>query len=442
MVTKTKRKHDPDPSDDDESSDSGVSDVEDGANSGETDEDESSQDDGGMSDVKGGDEEDGTDADDEGGDDEGGEDDDSDDDGEDIDTGVMDQPLKKKQMLNVARQADNTVVQPRRVRGEKCRACKDKKSSDATAAADVARFFRTLLETIAPGIALGAKQLKYPAVTHQELLLKKHPQKKVRTELAYTDYTQEPELQYLRWVSSMAYGYLLKNKQKPIEIQVLWDGFKLYISANKPGATQFLEDHDDAWKKSTNVKTRNIYFNARYVRHALKLKGIAASSTGLKIPLDKHDVKYVKDGIAGEKHAEIRLVEYWEKKKFFRPKNAKKNIYVAGIKRPCLACFSRLQELKETLKKQNINLVHKQRPGLFWPSQSALRDLSAAERTRLEDNLCTYIALYTTHNDIYLDSESETEAVIASRLEKLPPPPSKPAKKGAAAHKKKKKRSR
>jgi hypothetical protein len=328
-------------------------------------------------------------------------------------------PRKVKAARNVA----TTASYPTVTYGELCDLCNDDWDDGSSYVPVNGRQFRQLLEIVAPGIAVTGKQFKYPALTHQQIVTAEHATT-VRREHTYTDYSTMPEIQYLRWVSTMAYGYLIgtaKTKSRPTEIQALWDGQTLYIAENKRSWTDKLAEADD-WHEYDSaflaqLSSANARFAERYKRHANNLAALPRSKPSavppvLRKPIAQHTIEYPDDGVSGEKHAEIRLVEYWEQQ--FCPDNAKlptrMELYVAGIKRPCLACFSRLRVLQKRLREKNVILHHKPRPGMFWPSASALRDTKEEERQEIAEHLIELWELYLTHNDTYLDSESEPES--------------------------------
>lgn len=325
--------------------------------------------------------------------------------------------------IKATRNVATTASYPTATYGELCDLCNDDWDDGSRYVPVNGRQFRQLLEIVAPDIAVTGKQFKYPALTHQQIVTAEHG-KTVRRERTYTDYSTMPEIQYLRWVSTMAYGYLIgtaTTKTRPTEIQALWDGKEVLITENKRSWTEKLEDAADEWhvfdkQLVGTLRSANDRFADRYERHASNLTSLRRASPPtepvLRKPLADHTIVYLDDGVRGEKHAEIRLVEYWESVNC--PGNRKlatpRDLYVAGIKRPCLACFSRLRVLAERLSKKNVVLHHKPRPGMFWPSASALRDTQKDERQAIARYLIELWELYLTHNDTYLDSESEADS--------------------------------
>ncbi|RON70895.1 hypothetical protein [Pseudomonas fluorescens] len=325
--------------------------------------------------------------------------------------------VQKRLKARIARNLKNTVASAY-VFADQCFTCDGDPVGGGRKIPANGKEFRIMLTELVPAISITSKQFKFPVGTHSEMLEKEF-EEPVRTERTYTDYTTTPEIRYLRWVSTMAYVYLLTKEKKVTEIQTLWDGTRLYICDNTRTCTKALENSNDAWfqKQDTSANADSPLKN-RYERHVGHLKKLAAKNGAagynptndpelnkLLIPLDRHTIVYIDDGIGGEKHAEIRLVEYWHEKHV----NESKSIYVAGIKRPCLACFGRLVEWQNFLGHKGIKLWHKERPGLFWPSASALRDSTDEERERMAAHLVNLHSLYVTHGGTEIDSDSDED---------------------------------
>lgn len=198
------------------------------------------------------------------------------------------------------------------------------------------------------------------------------------------DYKGQEDLEQLRWISSYAYGWLYQNGLKTAkgdprnmeEVQTLWDGNKLYIAENDAINTKALAnmfkngiDLNMPMAKDPDLDNRL----KRHVKDLLKIKeGSDPMIDAFFSGEPKGKIEFVAKGDR-EKHAEVRLAEEWvndaKTKKLKNPK-----ISVAGIKRPCLACYSRL----EAIAKRNpfVTLNHKPRTGLFWPSSNAFRGLT------------------------------------------------------------------
>lgn len=352
-----------------------------------------------------------------------------------------------------SRKTKTTAAQNKVVYVEQCDQCESNASGQGFAVPMDNEGFKQMLEELVPGILTGPNQFKYPAATHNALIVRFYGES-VRTNRDSSDYRKTPHIQYLRWVSTMAFAYLLctskiaenekqaalTNAQQrlkaaskrhkaaanralaqvkkrkvpaaPTEIQALWDGEKLYICENKNKCTQRLQSAGSKWwepdpRFSDVLKNINAEFETRYVRHAKHLDALDGEyKKGLLfLQLSKHKkIEYVIEGSQEEKHAEIRLVEYWKT----NCANSYK-VYVAGVKRPCLACYCRLKVLAKTLKADKISLKHKQRPGLFWPSASALRDSTPTDRDLMAQHIADLVKLYVSFNDIYVDSDSEHE---------------------------------
>jgi hypothetical protein len=312
------------------------------------------------------------------------------------------------QSLQLGRAVENTIAEPRGIIVETC----DSRAEDGITAVTIPKNteeFKAFLEKICPRIKTGPNQFKYPRGTHVALLTAlDSARESVLIDRKSTDYTDTPELQYLRWVSTMAYGYLLAKKKNPVEIQVLWDGKTLYVSANFLDANRILRDSDEEWMNPISGSIHS-KIDERYQRHQKELSKCSAPS-GLIRKLKEHKIEYIDDGIKVEKHAEIRLVEYWRDRVH---NGSAQTIYVAGIKRPCLACYCRLDVLRSELVGRGVDLQHKQRPGMFWPSQSALQDSSGADQLKIMQYLEAYKSHYTTNNDTFLDSDSENEMLTS-----------------------------
>ena len=225
-------------------------------------------------------------------------------------------------------------------------------------------------------------------------------QQPIRENHDTTNYSDSRETQYLRRLSTYAYVWLIQQGIDPGEVQALWDGKKIYIATNNDRATKALK----RWNKRSEVDFSKIEDDQLQERAARHIKGI--QNPGEEVPAALKGAPIVFAGGNEEgKHAEIHLVDFWQGLR----KRGIKNIYVAGVKRPCLACYVRLLEFKESMKKKGITFHHKTRPGLFWPSQAALRGISRDGAKAILRHLARFAPHYLTGGRYDYDSDSASE---------------------------------
>jgi hypothetical protein len=236
-------------------------------------------------------------------------------------------------------------------------------------------------------------------------------------------------LRRLRWLSTVAYCWLLIRGKAPVEVQSAFDGTYYYFTENDPGLAAELKKFDwqqqkesitpDALKKSLLAAKQQRSDEAKRKKDkAAKdkaAKGKAAKSSGPK-PLDEADLRLIarlrrhKAKLEADtsfsdvkkvivppsdqhQHAETKLIQYFLSN-FRYGKPVPPFVVVAGVRRPCFVCFARLQVAAEQFAKYGCKLIHKPRPGPYWPSEDALANIGSNEMRRLMENLLSGWHIY------------------------------------------------
>ena len=134
---------------------------------------------------------------------------------------------------------------------------------------------------------------------------------------------------------------------------------------------------------------------ARLRRHKAKLEADTSFSAVKKVivpPSDQHQ------------HAETKLIQYFLSNfRFGKPVPA--SVVVAGVRRPCFVCFARLQVAAEQFEKFGCKLIHKPRPGPYWPSEDALANIAKNEMRRLMENLLSGWHIYVNGKQGYFGKD-------------------------------------
>ena len=101
-------------------------------------------------------------------------------------------------------------------------------------------------------------------------------------------------------------------------------------------------------------------------------------------------------------HAELKCLNYYLDNVInnsTKPKDT--NLYIAGIKRPCVACWVRIHQMKK--QHQLTNLVFNPHNGLLWASKSAWKDCEEGDKLKALEFIgfteCFF--LRATNNDEY-----------------------------------------
>ena len=261
---------------------------------------------------------------------------------------------------------------------------------------NLTNFMRELVQVIYGYRNHGGKQYTFPRTTAREEVDERY-KTEILEVMEPKEYETEDEqiLQQLRWISTTVFNYLQDQGVEPTEVQTLWDGKKLHITENK------VSNNSDIRSLLNNPKTLKKFLKKyrgkdkhedRFKRHPAKVReGISNKKRRPQGPMGSlHDHLYTdKDRLStprfgfGEMHAEIRLTQdYLRDRKFgkSRGKPAPEKVYVAGVKRPCFVCHSRLDSMKSKYENQGIDLVSNPHKGLLWPSASALEGATLEDK--------------------------------------------------------------
>jgi hypothetical protein len=210
-------------------------------------------------------------------------------------------------------------------------------------------------------------------------------------------------LRRLRWLSTVAYCWLLMRGKSPVEVQAAYDGTNYYFTENSRVLANELKNFD--WRRDgpgmTPQKLRECLLKrktgnskkaphkvklgddaarlvARFKRHKAALESDAAFAQGQKILVPPYDK---------DQHAETKLINYFLQKYRYKGASVPAELVVAGVRRPCFVCFARLQAAADKFRALQCTLVHKPRPGPYWPSDDALANIAEDEMRRLMENL-------------------------------------------------------
>lgn len=262
------------------------------------------------------------------------------------------------------------------------------------------------LVTIFYGYTSKANQYKFPTATSEKKTSSEFGEglREIKKPRKYTS-KDDQIIQQLRWISTVLYNYIKSLKEPLEEVQALWDGEFLHITenslTNNTRIMSLLNNKDDFLdflvKYEGKEKSKD-----RFERHpaalgkALKEK----DKTGPINALSQHlnDNKKSKLNVPGsdtvsertprKMHAEIRLgINYLNKNAPKKQKEGATKIWVAGVKRPCFACFVRLTVLKGLFSEEEIELVHNPHKGLLWPSGPAWTGATKEDKLAALDEL-------------------------------------------------------
>lgn len=283
--------------------------------------------------------------------------------------------------------------------------------------------------------------------------------------------TYEPELQALRWLSGMARQWLVEVKGLSVmEVQALYDERtgKVWMASNKNVQTKLLADGEWLkWAQRTNVSAHDDEVALRFDRqvgkyHADLEKARTAAKSLEQVP-DLNGCQPCREGtgllarpgsadagIAPEPedpvvlrrrrilmasqfvypvvapsrdmHAEAKLVHAWRETGGVQHAGAggssagatigpRPRIHVAGVMRPCLCCFSRLNVHRRQLDALGVDLHYKSiRPGPFWVSKSALYGMTKADHDELRSLLAGDLKIWLSKRHKYShDSDSSPD---------------------------------
>lgn len=212
---------------------------------------------------------------------------------------------------------------------------------------------------------------------------------------------EDETLRQLRWISTLAFAWLVIKGQDPEEVQAAYDGKTYWITENGKTCATVLEGFkvpasgdevtQDAFetamlvlrKKKSRAKDKESVvltpadkrFAKRLVRHKEHLQRSAFFCSSMALKAIGTDI---------DQHAETKLIDVFRSKP---DSDLPGRLTVAGIRRPCFVCFARLQAAKEELARRGCTLVHKPRPGPYWPSDDALRKIPEDGMRCLMNNL-------------------------------------------------------
>lgn len=236
-----------------------------------------------------------------------------------------------------------------------------------------------------------------------------------------------PVLRRVRWISTVAFCWLIFRNKRPTEVQTAFDGQDYYFTENDPTNENVLNYFD--WAKVKNVLTRSAVSEAimaqkkedqekavkRAKAKALKEKKVYKEKKAVP-KLDDSDVRLLDrlqrhmkalaadqdfaattkikvTNIQRDQHAETKLIDFFLRMAKTKG-NAPRTIVVAGLRRPCFVCFARLQTAARTFERYGWELVHKERPGPYWPSIGALASIKDGELEQLVHNLLNGCHMY------------------------------------------------
>lgn len=207
-------------------------------------------------------------------------------------------------------------------------------------------------------------------------------------------YKKERELQFCRHLSTLLYHI---HNRPPTEVQCLFvpERKKIYWTANTYNQVALIvgkleeyecddvsggtENHTTTLQEIVNkVGGKLTSDDDRVARHLSKLVG------GRYRKMLQVQVVAVPHRAfsKAETHAEINLVELV----LNRNETSDTVAYVAGIKRPCVACFNRLSRLAEELSEsRDVTLYHKEHSGLLWATAAALNGMTVEDGENIED---------------------------------------------------------
>ncbi|MGW4566561.1 eCIS core domain-containing protein [Streptomyces sp. NPDC004561] len=190
------------------------------------------------------------------------------------------------------------------------------------------------------------------------------------------DFKDQPEVQRLRWISTVTKHYLLATGRKPIEVQAaIGANDEIIVAANDrdsnhhlsylmtdEGVTDLLGYMLENSKPATGQKSQEDRDEAsRINRHREKASGIQHDETRENAKTRTalaSGIIIAKDGGDGT-HAEMRI-----KKK----NNGRTPEHLAGTKRPCASCFAELYPTGSPKDAEGKDLV---RPGRFYSSRES-----------------------------------------------------------------------
>ncbi|MFI5617838.1 DUF4157 domain-containing protein [Streptomyces sp. NPDC051567] len=191
------------------------------------------------------------------------------------------------------------------------------------------------------------------------------------------DFKEQPEVQRLRWISTVTKHYLLKTAGiNPVEVQAaIGNDGRIIISANDRNANGHLSDLMEnrgvldllgymlgnsgpaTNRSSQQAKDETDRIN----RHRDKASGMqnepAEANAGINTGLTSGTV-IARDGGDGT-HAELRIL---------KKNNGKTPQHLAGTKRPCASCFAELYPEGSPKDAGGKDLV---RPGRFYSSRES-----------------------------------------------------------------------
>jgi hypothetical protein len=189
-------------------------------------------------------------------------------------------------------------------------------------------------------------------------------------------------LRQLRWICTALDVSPADKPDVSNEIQALWDGTKIMVSANHNSRLTSLDSSEHAIKQIKKILKcyKSKAWDAKLPRRKRHGIGLAYCFYNGKSILNETTLNSltVVESTEESGHAEVHLLGQWKKDN--PKKELDETISVAGQKRPCMVCWSRM---KSTYPKVNFNNNH----GLLWPAQNAVKGITLDEFTMLIDEL-------------------------------------------------------
>ncbi len=167
------------------------------------------------------------------------------------------------------------------------------------------------------------------------------------------------ETRVLRWICSYAIASLKGAGRDVVEVQAAWTGNRLYIAANSNTNTTWLRDNVAQWfngevlepiadkggkiPRGTNKKGEPVSLSealsGRLLRHTERLTNLSNQDEerygAVLEALQLGNITYVE---GGNVHAESKIIALLDSEINDNDNDVPESVWVAGIKRPCMAC--------------------------------------------------------------------------------------------------------
>jgi len=201
-------------------------------------------------------------------------------------------------------------------------------------------------------------------------------------------------MQQLRWISTTVLNSLNSGKKKVAdEVQTLWDGKQLYITENLLSNNKDIEallksgSNLEKFLKKYEGKSKD---EDRFERHPAELSAAmqdAKKKKGADSPVStllegNVSVSKPTEDLGDNMHAETRLVLNYISALQDEEEVKKGKVYVAGVMRPCFACYVRLEVQKEKLEAYDKTLVSNPHHGFPWVSANSWKDTSTEDKLK------------------------------------------------------------